>query len=45
MNPRNLFAELTPRNGYKIAKSCFLLGWWSRSPGWKILSSVTSLTR
>jgi tetratricopeptide (TPR) repeat protein len=26
MNPRNFFAELTRRNAYKIAKSCFLLG-------------------
>jgi len=26
MDPKNFFAELTRRNGYKIAKSCFLLG-------------------
>jgi hypothetical protein len=32
MNPRNFFTELKRRNGDKIAKSCFLLGWWSRSP-------------
>jgi hypothetical protein len=33
MNPRDFFAELKRRNLYKIAKSCFLLSWWSRSPG------------
>jgi peroxiredoxin len=33
MDPKKFFAELTRRNVYKIAKSCFLLGWWSRSPG------------
>jgi len=26
MDPKKFFAELTRRNGYKIAKSCFLLG-------------------
>jgi len=25
MDPKKFFAELTRRNGYKIAKSCFLL--------------------
>jgi hypothetical protein len=33
MDPKKFFAQLTRRNGYKIAKSCFPLGWWSRSPG------------
>jgi len=26
MDPKKFFAELTRRNGCKIAKSCFLLG-------------------
>src|SRR4029077_9625404 len=33
MDPKKFFAELTRRNFYEIAKSCFPLGWWSRSPG------------
>jgi len=33
MDPKKFFAELTRRNGYKIAKSCFLLRSRSRSPG------------
>jgi hypothetical protein len=33
VDPKNFFAELKRRNVYKIAQPCFLLGWWSRSPG------------
>ena len=33
MDPKKFFAEVTRRNVYKIAKSCFLLGSWSKSPG------------
>jgi hypothetical protein len=29
MDPKKFFAELTRRNVYKIAKSCFLRGSWS----------------
>jgi hypothetical protein len=36
MNPRNLFAELKQRNGYKVAISYALLGWFVAQPRRKV---------